>query len=202
MGRRSKAKRPEWPPHESEEERRDYYDSLIDGPNWQTPDAEKPTASSRADINDRSNVLLEVGVEYGITVDLEMIAQDVPWWRREFARIAGNHDDLPEQGNTPQELSATESESEQRAANWIGEPAVPKVPHIGEAIIGLICGSTMREAILGDLAERFEERACREGARSAQAWYWRHVAKSIGAFAWRFARRLIELDEILQRIGL
>ena len=80
--------------------------------------------------------------------------------------------------------------------------AVPRVPRLGEVLAGLLCDPALREAILGDLAERFEERVRRRGPKAAKAWYWWQVVRSFGPFAWRWARRLIELDEILQRIGL
>lgn len=81
-------------------------------------------------------------------------------------------------------------------------PASATAPRIGEVLIGLFCGRTLREAVLGDLAEKYVERALTLGPKKARVWYWWQVARSCGAFSWRCVRRLIELDEVLRRIGL
>jgi hypothetical protein len=77
----------------------------------------------------------------------------------------------------------------------------PRAPAVGETLIGLFCERNMREAILGDLAEKFETRAAEHGEKNARAWYWWHVARSCGPFAWRWARRLVALDDLRQLIG-
>jgi hypothetical protein len=55
--------------------------------------------------------------------------------------------------------------------------------------------------VLGDPAEQFEARAGRDGPRSARAWYWWQVARSFGAFGWRWAQRLVQLQAVLRLIG-
>jgi hypothetical protein len=72
---------------------------------------------------------------------------------------------------------------------------------MGEALIGLFCGHAFRDAVLGDLAEMFEARAARDGARSARTWYWWQVARSFAAFGWRWAQRLVQLQAVLRLIG-
>lgn len=88
------------------------------------------------------------------------------------------------------------------AAREEDSPPRPCVPPLGEAIVGLACSADLREAMLGDLAERFEALVASRGGKAARAWYWRQVARSLGALAWRWGRRLMELDALLQRIGL
>jgi hypothetical protein len=81
-------------------------------------------------------------------------------------------------------------------------PAAPPMPPIaGERIIALL-GGEMAEAILGDLAEKFEERVERIGETRARAWYWWQATRSVGSFVGRWTRRLIEIEALLQRIGL
>lgn len=76
----------------------------------------------------------------------------------------------------------------------------PSPPRAGEFLIGLFCTRGLREAIVGDLAEKFQERAA-TSTRRARAWYWFQVVRSFGAFGWGWVRRLAELDAIFQRIG-
>lgn len=79
-------------------------------------------------------------------------------------------------------------------------PAPPAPPRIGEALIALFCKRAMREAVLGDLDEKFAELAGRRGARVAKAWYWGQAGRSVLFFAVRWGRRLLELEAILKRI--
>lgn len=74
-------------------------------------------------------------------------------------------------------------------------------PRAGEALIGFISHGPYQEGILGDLAEKFEARAMSDGPRRAYVWYWWQVAWSFGPFAWRWARRLLALDDLRQLIG-
>ena len=78
--------------------------------------------------------------------------------------------------------------------------APPSAPVVGEALVGLFCKRDMREAILGDLDEKFAELAERRGARFAKAWYWSQAGRSVLFFAVRWGRRLLELEAILRRI--
>jgi hypothetical protein len=82
------------------------------------------------------------------------------------------------------------------------QPTLPTAPRICEVLVGLFCSRVHREAILGDLAEKFEARALSNGARRARAWYWWQVARSFGPFAWRWGRRLVALDGLRRLIGL
>lgn len=79
-------------------------------------------------------------------------------------------------------------------------PAPPTPPTAGEALVGLFCKREMREAVLGDLDEKFAELAERRGARVARAWYWSQAGRSVLFFAVRWGRRLLELEAILRRI--
>ena len=88
-----------------------------------------------------------------------------------------------------------------KKSDLLSNPEIAAVPKLGEKLIGLFCQRDFREPILGDLAERFSERAQRKGAKAARRWYWRQVIRSTGAFIWRWARRLVEFDEVLKRIG-
>jgi len=88
-----------------------------------------------------------------------------------------------------------------QAAHVEAEPVSLATPAVGETLIGLFCSGNIREAILGDLAEKFEERASERGASYARAWYWWQVARSFGPFAWRWGRRLVALDDLRQLIG-
>lgn len=91
--------------------------------------------------------------------------------------------------NRGKSLASDKSESE------------PKVPRLGELLISVVCQRKVREAVLGDLEEGFQTRAHARGARIARRWYWWQVAKSAAAFTWRWTRRLLELDELIRRIG-
>jgi hypothetical protein len=84
----------------------------------------------------------------------------------------------------------------------LGEPAAapPAPPTAGEALVGLFCKREMREAVLGDLDEKFAELAERRGPRIATAWYWSQAARSALFFAVRWGRRLLELETLLKRI--
>lgn len=73
-------------------------------------------------------------------------------------------------------------------------------PRFGEALIGLFCKAEMREAVLGDVDEKFAELVERRGSRVARAWYWSQAARSVLFFAIRWGRRLLELEAILRRI--
>lgn len=79
---------------------------------------------------------------------------------------------------------------------------MPSVPAAGERLIALFCQRAYREAILGDLAEAFALLAKERGPGVARTWYWWQAVRSFGSFAWRWAQRIIELDEMLKRIGL
>jgi hypothetical protein len=82
-------------------------------------------------------------------------------------------------------------------------PTEPSEPLIAEWLMSLLCSSSeVREAVLGDLAERFQERAELDGLRSAQLWYWRQLAQSFGRFAWSWIVRAAELHSLLKLIGL
>lgn len=98
--------------------------------------------------------------------------------------------------------SLTEApEVEIEAAVGPPESLVPPVPpRVGEALVGLFCRREMREAVLGDLDEKFAELVERRGARVAKAWYWSQAARSALFFAVRWGRRLLELEAILKRI--
>lgn len=87
-------------------------------------------------------------------------------------------------------------------ATVVGVPvlAPPTPSRAGEALIGLFCKREMREAVLGDLDEKFAELAERRGANFAKAWYWSQAARSVLFFAVRWGRRLLELEAILKRI--
>ncbi|HEV2816822.1 MAG TPA: permease prefix domain 2-containing transporter [Allosphingosinicella sp.] len=74
-------------------------------------------------------------------------------------------------------------------------------PPLGETLIAIFCGPAMKEAILGDLAEKFEERTRERGEKNARIWYWWQVARSFGPFAWRWGRRAMELDDLRRLIG-
>lgn len=73
-------------------------------------------------------------------------------------------------------------------------------PRAGEMLIGLFCRRDIREAVLGDLDEKFAELAERRGAKVAEAWYWGQAGRSVLFFAVRWGRRLLELEAILKRI--
>ncbi|HYD36651.1 MAG TPA: hypothetical protein VEA60_03500 [Allosphingosinicella sp.] len=80
-------------------------------------------------------------------------------------------------------------------------PTAPPIPpRAGEALVGLFCRREIREAVLGDLDEKFAELAERRGARIAGAWYWGQAARSALFFGLRWGRRLLELEAILKRI--
>ena len=79
-------------------------------------------------------------------------------------------------------------------------PAPPVPPRFGEVLVGLFCKRELREAVLGDLDEKFAELAERRGANVAKAWYWSQAARSALFFAVRWGRRLLELEAILKRI--
>lgn len=81
------------------------------------------------------------------------------------------------------------------------KPSTPVAPRLAETLAGLLCDRSLREPILGDLAELFEERALRRGEKHARAWYWLQVGRSFGPFALRWGRRLAELDDLRQLIG-
>jgi hypothetical protein len=72
---------------------------------------------------------------------------------------------------------------------------------LGELLIAFFAGRSKREAVVGDLAEDFQAKLVTRGLRTARAWYWSQVARSFFSFAWRWVRRVTELDAILQRIG-
>jgi DNA-binding CsgD family transcriptional regulator len=76
----------------------------------------------------------------------------------------------------------------------------PSPPIVAEALVGVFCKREMREAVLGDLDEKFAELAERRGAGSAKAWYWGQAGRSVLFFAVRWGRRLLELEAILKRI--
>jgi hypothetical protein len=78
--------------------------------------------------------------------------------------------------------------------------ALPVPPPVGKALIGVFCSREMREAVLGDLDEKFAELAERRGAGAAKAWYWGQAGRSVLFFAVRWGRRLLELEAILKRI--
>lgn len=78
--------------------------------------------------------------------------------------------------------------------------AFPEVPRIGQGIVSLLSGE-MREAVLGDLAERFEKRVAQRGEQNARVWFWWQVTRTTAQFSLRWVRRLVELDAVLQRIG-
>jgi hypothetical protein len=67
-------------------------------------------------------------------------------------------------------------------------------------LVSLFCKRDFREAVLGDLDEKFAELAERRGARVAAAWYWSQAGRSALFFALRWGRRLLELEAILKRI--
>jgi hypothetical protein len=81
-------------------------------------------------------------------------------------------------------------------------PPPPSEPLVAEWLMSLLCKRDVREAVLGDLAERFQERAELDGLRSAQLWYWRQLARSFGRFAWSWLVRVAELHSLLRLIGL
>jgi hypothetical protein len=85
----------------------------------------------------------------------------------------------------------------------VGAPAEPPVtiPNWGERLMRMTSGSDDVEAMLGDQAERFAQRLKRDGADAAQAWYRRELAKSVLAFAWRWTRRALTLDLLLNKLG-
>jgi len=82
------------------------------------------------------------------------------------------------------------------------DAASAEIPAWAEKLISLFCAASMREAVLGDLAERFEDRLKSSGLPSARRWYWRQVLWSTGSFLWRGARRLVEIEELLSRIRI
>ncbi len=67
-------------------------------------------------------------------------------------------------------------------------------------MVSLFCSPKMREAVLGDLDEKFAELAERRGPKFAKAWYWGQAGRSVLFFAVRWGRRLLELEAILKRI--
>lgn len=77
---------------------------------------------------------------------------------------------------------------------------LPAPPWAGEALVSLFCKRDLREAVLGDLDEKFAEVAERRGAKVAKAWYWSQAGRSVLFFAVRWGRRLLELEAILKRI--
>ena len=100
------------------------------------------------------------------------------------------------------ETRHTDQEPEHDQAPGPERPLEPEaVPRAGEVLIRFFCRGDFREAILGDLAEKFADRVEENGAFSARWWYWRQVARSTAAFTWRWIRRLAEIDEVLERIG-
>ncbi|MET1111792.1 MAG: permease prefix domain 2-containing transporter [Allosphingosinicella sp.] len=82
----------------------------------------------------------------------------------------------------------------------VPEPTRPTPPRAGEMLVGLLCKRDIREAVLGDLDEKFAELAERRGAGVAKAWYWSQAARSVLFFAVRWGRRLLALEAILKRI--
>jgi hypothetical protein len=76
----------------------------------------------------------------------------------------------------------------------------PRPPRLGKALAGLFCRRDLREAVLGDLDEKFAELAERRGVNFAKAWYWSQAGRSALFFAVRWGRRLLELEAILKRI--
>lgn len=55
----------------------------------------------------------------------------------------------------------------------------PRVPRLWQALMGLSLAADDRTAVLGDLAEEFEQRHLRDGLRPARAWYRRQVRRSV-----------------------
>lgn len=129
-------------------------------------------------------------LERGTSVTERLVFQ----WIAEFERNEAASPRAPERsqdwtGSVPEEPSA-----DSRSL------APPAPPPFGEALVGLFCSRDMREAVLGDLDEKFGELAERRGCNFAKAWYWGQAARSALFFAFRWGRRLLELETILKRI--
>lgn len=86
------------------------------------------------------------------------------------------------------------------AIDTADRPAPPTPPPFGETLVGLFCKRDIREAVLGDLDEKFAELTERRGVNFAKAWYWSQAARSALFFAVRWGRRLLALEAILKRI--
>jgi len=88
------------------------------------------------------------------------------------------------------------------AASAPAAPPPPRVPRLGERLIGLFAPREVSEAMLGDLEEKFAVKVATDGVKKARRWYWREVGLTGLSFGWRWLQRAAALEAVLRRIGL
>jgi hypothetical protein len=75
-------------------------------------------------------------------------------------------------------------------------------PVAAQTILRFVCPLDRLEAVIGDLDEGFNKLMAQHGVRTAYRWYWWQVARSVGAFCFRFLSSMALVHELLKKLGL
>jgi hypothetical protein len=84
-----------------------------------------------------------------------------------------------------------------------GQVAMGSRPRrLGFWLLKIVSRSKQPDDVEGDIEELWEDKVRERGVRAAQIWFWWHLCRSIARFAFHWGRKLVELDEILKKLGM
>lgn len=67
--------------------------------------------------------------------------------------------------------------------------------------ISMLTSIQVRDALIGDLEERYSAIVQSEGRRAATRWFWQEVSRSFFSLAFDALKRISGLDKLVRRIG-
>jgi hypothetical protein len=70
-----------------------------------------------------------------------------------------------------------------------------------ERLVAMFLSPELREAVIGDLQERYGELIEESGYTRATLWFWRQIVTSLAPFAWVTLKRISGLEAIYRRMG-